>query len=258
MHNLNWSQINKYWKKDFTQLLTETFESRLDIDLEYEDIYFQADDGVPLEGWFIPCKGSSKLIISNHFLPGNRYGFASHLPEFSALGGFEVNFLPRYKALHDAGYNVFCYDIRNHGLSDSANGGTIGFGHFEWRDVIGSIKDANSREDTKNMTKGLLSICLGCNSTLQAMAKKPDYFDDFKYYFETWEYAKADKLPTKSLQVQKDTWTYAEDVENIYNRLGTDEKELYWITETDRGFDGYNFLGEHPEVALEWFNEYFI
>jgi hypothetical protein len=32
------------------------------------------------------------------------------------LGGFEVNFLPEYKALHDAGYNILCYDIRNHGL----------------------------------------------------------------------------------------------------------------------------------------------
>jgi hypothetical protein len=45
-------------------------------------------------------------------LPGNRYGYPGHLPEFGGLGGFEVNFLPEYKALHDAGYNVLAYDLR--------------------------------------------------------------------------------------------------------------------------------------------------
>ena len=38
--------------------------------LEYEDVAFPARDGVPLEGWFIPAAGSSKLIIANHPLVG--------------------------------------------------------------------------------------------------------------------------------------------------------------------------------------------
>jgi hypothetical protein len=29
-----------------------------------------------------------------------------HLPEFGRFGGFEVSFLPAYRGLHDAGYNV--------------------------------------------------------------------------------------------------------------------------------------------------------
>ena len=73
-------------------------------------------DGAPLEGWFIPAD-SDRLIIHNHFLPGNGYGYPGHLPEFGGLGGFEVNFLHEYKALHDAGYNVLAYDMRNHGMS---------------------------------------------------------------------------------------------------------------------------------------------
>jgi hypothetical protein len=56
------------------------------------------------------------------------------------LGGFEVNFLPEYKALQDAGYNILCYDIRNHGLSGSGNGGTVGIGLLEYRDVIGLVR----------------------------------------------------------------------------------------------------------------------
>ncbi|KAI5952765.1 hypothetical protein KGF54_003632 [Candida jiufengensis] len=255
-----------------------------------------------IEGWYIPAKdkNSNKLIICNHFMPGNRYGFAGHLPGLDSFGGFEVSFLPQYKALVDAGYNVLCYDLRNHGLSDSANGNTIGFGTLEWRDVIGSINYANSRSDTKNMIKSLLSICLGCNSTFFAMYHKPEAFKDIKclvgvqpisfgnyikknaetmgmnvdeaiiYFnenlkskngltldnFETWEYAKFDKLPTKILQVKADTWTYPEDVEKIFDEIDSKEKELYWITGTDRRFDGYNFLGKNPEVAIEWFDKF--
>jgi uncharacterized protein len=58
------------------------------------------------------------------------------------LGGFEVNFLPEYKALHDAGYNVLAYDMSNHGLSGSRNGGIAGIGLLEYRDVIGSLRYA--------------------------------------------------------------------------------------------------------------------
>lgn len=44
-----------------------------EVGLVYEDVTFPSMDGVPLEGWFIPG-GSDKLVIHNHFLPGNRYG----------------------------------------------------------------------------------------------------------------------------------------------------------------------------------------
>jgi hypothetical protein len=37
----------------------------------WQDVYFASDDGIPLEGWYIPAKGgeSDKLIIFNHALP---------------------------------------------------------------------------------------------------------------------------------------------------------------------------------------------
>jgi uncharacterized protein len=107
------------------------------------------------------------LIIHNHFLPGNRYGYPGHLPEFGGLGGFEVNFLPEYKALHDAGYNILCYDI-------------------------------------PSMTTLLLSVCLGGDSTCVAMAKHPEEFEHIKslillqpvsasYIIE--EFVKANNIP---------------------------------------------------------------
>ncbi|TDZ45771.1 alpha/beta hydrolase family protein [Mycobacteroides franklinii] len=148
-----------------------------EVGLEYEDVSFPSMDGVPLEGWFIPAD-SDRLIIHNHFLPGNRYGFPGHLPEFNIQGGFEVNQLPEYKALHDAGYNILAYDIRNHGMSGQGSGGISGVGLMEYRDVIGSLRYAAARPDTTTMKKALLSVCMGADSTAIAWSKHPDEFSE--------------------------------------------------------------------------------
>jgi hypothetical protein len=69
-----------------------------EVGLQYEDVFFPSMDGVALEGWFIPAD-SDRLLICNHFLPGNRYGYAGHLDGLQDFGGFEVNFQPEYRAL---------------------------------------------------------------------------------------------------------------------------------------------------------------
>lgn len=148
--------------------------------LPYQDVSFPSLDGTILEAWYIPAKNAKKIVICNHFMPGNRYGFAGHLPQFGQYGGFEVNMIPQYEALHKAGYSVLTYDFRNQGLSSDANGGKIGVGNLEYRDVIGSINYVRSREDTKNLDIGLLSICLGFNSTIIAMGKHPEVFEGVK------------------------------------------------------------------------------
>lgn len=147
--------------------------------MEYENVFFPSMDGVGLEGWFIPAE-SDKLVICNHFMPGNRYGYPGHLEPWTGFGGFEVNFLPQYRALHDAGYNVLTYDLRNHGLSGQGNGGTVGIGLLEYRDVIGSVRYARWREDTRHMRTSLLSVCLGANSTIVAMDRHPEEFGDIR------------------------------------------------------------------------------
>jgi uncharacterized protein len=150
--------------------------------LEYEDVTFQATDGVPLEGWFIPAPASDKLIIANHPMGFSRAGIPAHLEPWKsiwALSGndIEVNLVPDYKILHDAGYNVLAYDLRNFGLSGAANGGIASSGIFEARDVAGSLAYARSRQDTAGMTIGLFSRCLGCSSTFAAMAQFPAAFE---------------------------------------------------------------------------------
>lgn len=146
-----------------------------EVGLDFEEVFFPSMDNVPLEGWFIPAD-SDQLVIHNHFLPGNRYGYPGHLPEFGDLGGFEVNFLPEYRALHDAGFNILAYDLRNHGLSGAGNGGITGIGLLEYRDVVGSVRYARWRADTQHMRTHLLSPGIGANATCVAMARHPEEF----------------------------------------------------------------------------------
>src|SRR5438128_1603917 len=150
--------------------------------LDYEDVSFPARDGLPLEGWFIPAAGSSKLIIANHPVGFSRSGTPTHLQpwhaDWAASGnGFEVDLVPDYKILHDTGYNVLAYDLRNHGLSSAANGGVTTHGFTESCDVVGSLEYARTRPDTRDMVIGLLSRCMGGVSTFAAMSRFPEAFD---------------------------------------------------------------------------------
>ncbi|MBP2337574.1 pimeloyl-ACP methyl ester carboxylesterase [Saccharothrix coeruleofusca] len=149
--------------------------------LEYEEVTFPARDGVPLEGWFIPAD-SDRLVIANHPMGFNRSGLPTHLEPWASTWGptgndFEVDFVPDYRVLHEAGYNVLAYDLRNMGLSGAANGGAVTSGRYEARDVLGSLAYAASRRDTKDMAVALFSRCLGANATFAAMRQDPAAFE---------------------------------------------------------------------------------
>jgi pimeloyl-ACP methyl ester carboxylesterase len=150
--------------------------------LEYEDVTFPARDGVPLEGWFIPAPGSGKLIIANHPMGFSRSGMPTQYEpwhaDWAASGnGFEVDLVPDYKILHDAGYHVLAYDLRNHGLSSAANGGVSTHGITEWRDIAGSLDYARTRPGAGDMAIGLFSRCMGAVATFAAMTRWPAAFD---------------------------------------------------------------------------------
>jgi pimeloyl-ACP methyl ester carboxylesterase len=156
-----------------------------EVSLEYENVTFPSEDGVPLEGWFFPCKGSNKVLIANHPRLFNRAGIPSHMEPFASMlrpagNDFDVNLLPDYKILHDAGYNVLAYDLRNHGQSGRANGIVYTAGRFESRDVIGSVKYIRSRPDTRNMTLGLFPRCMGANAAFFAISRAPKLFEDVR------------------------------------------------------------------------------
>lgn len=274
-----------------------------DLGLKYEDITFPSLDGVPLEGWFIPCEGSDKLVICNHPLWFSRTGLPAHLEPWKSIGGaagndFEVNFLADYKILHDAGYSVLAYDLRNFGHSGAANGGIGSVGIFEARDVVGSLIYARTHPSLKNMKVGLFSRCMDCNATFFAMQKYPEYFKNVccmiapqpismrmamtralklvglldrideieeKIFLVTSlrlddmdprEPAKHNHVPTFMYQVHDDLLTVPSNVQEIFDNMPVKEKQLHWIRNTTRRWDGYLYFQREPQLMLSWLAKY--
>lgn len=161
---------------------TPVLKTPADYGMDYEDVFFPALDGVPLEAWFIPCADSDRLIICNHPLTFSRYGFPGHLEPWSGFAPVNVEFGKVYKALHAAGYNVLTYDMRNHGHSGDANAGLAAYGLFEWRDVAGAQIYARTHETLKRMTVGLFNPCNGGNAAMVAMTRRPDLFEEVKAF----------------------------------------------------------------------------
>ena len=160
---------------------TPILKTPADYDMDFEEVFFPSLDGVPLEAWFIPAD-SDKLIIFNHPMTFNRYGFPGHLEPWKNFSDVEVNFIKIYKALHDAGYNVLTYDLRNHGKSGAANDNVCGVGLLEYRDVVGAMHYVKGNKNLKSMTLGLFNPCAGGNAAMVAMTKHPEYFEDVKAF----------------------------------------------------------------------------
>jgi len=70
--------------------------------LTHQDVYFQADDGTRLHGWFLPAQGTAQGTIL--FLHGNAENISTHI--------MSVFWLPA------RGFNVFLIDYRGYGVSE--------------------------------------------------------------------------------------------------------------------------------------------
>lgn len=265
--------------------------------LAYENVTFPSLDGVPLEGWFIPAAGTANgLVIANHPMGFTRSGLPAHLEpwrtEWAPSGNaFEVDLTPDYKILHDAGYHVLAYDLRNHGHSGAANAGITSGGIYEARDVVGALDYARRRGET---VIGLFSRCLGASSTFAAMTQYPtafdgvrclvapqpvtartilerrlaalglsDRIDDFERRmvlrtsigFEqrnVRDWAKNVTVPTFLYQVRDDVLTHPSDVQAMFDNIPVPDKTLQWIEGTTARWDGYLEFQRRPTPMLNW------
>ncbi len=71
-----------------------------DSGLSYEDVLFQAEDGVKLHGWYIPGREEMPAVLFCHGNAGNISGRVALL-----------------RVLHDLGLTVFIFDYRGYGKS---------------------------------------------------------------------------------------------------------------------------------------------
>ena len=91
-----------------------------DFGLKAEDVYFPADDGIPLHAWYIPAQGTTRgTIILAHGIDGN---------------GSDM--LPRAWFLSRDHYSTLVVDLRAHG---SSGGNYATPGYVEARDILGSL-----------------------------------------------------------------------------------------------------------------------
>jgi pimeloyl-ACP methyl ester carboxylesterase len=69
-------------------------------------------------------------------------------------------------------------------------------------------------------------------------------------------WAPAVQMPTLTYGVREDSLVGPEDLEATYEAIGAEDKELFWIHDTTRRWDGYLHFQRHPERILEWFAKY--
>jgi uncharacterized protein len=154
-----------------------------DYGMEYEAIEFKASDGVAIKGWLIP--GSlNKLIIMTHVGGLTKYGSTVSYKNLTKLYNKEIQFLKTAMHLHNKGYWVLMFDFRNHGESGAdPNRGMTGVGLEEYKDVVAALNFIKRRDQLRNMSVGFVSFCMGANSTIIAMSKKPEEFQNVKCLF---------------------------------------------------------------------------
>ena len=134
-----------------------------DVGLDFENVLFRSTDGVPLRGWFIPREehGPGPVVVFLHGWLWNRLGNKAGL---IPVKDKDVDFLPATRGLHDAGYSVLLFDLRNHG--ESAADPPITYGPVEARDFAGAVAFLRRRPEVDEERIGVLGCSMGANSAL--------------------------------------------------------------------------------------------
>ena len=269
-----------------------------DIGLEFEDAQFPASDGVRLSGWFVPADddtasdGATVVIV--HGWRWNRLGYRAEDVFANITGSTEVDMMRLIKALHNDGYHVLTFDLRNHGLSASAR--PVTFGQSESKDLLGALAYLAGRDDVNDQKIGVVGFSIGANAGLFALPQTdrikalvavqpmtPSIFShrlasDFLGVFGSLVRSIAEiiyrlfggprmagivpafaargsgETPVLFLQGTGDNWGSTEDVSNMAEATPR-AQELLFVSSTHR-FDGYQYLVDNPGVACSFFEQY--
>ena len=148
------------------------YDTPSDYGMEYEDVSFEAADGVKLSGWLIKG-GTDKVIIQSHFgVQSSRSGYTPKGKGIPKMWQEDIPFLKHIKYLVDKGYSVFMYDFRNHGTSGTGTTEWVTWGPEEHKDVLAAVDFVSNHPDYKESNIGLLSFCMGAASSTYAFGKE--------------------------------------------------------------------------------------
>jgi dipeptidyl aminopeptidase/acylaminoacyl peptidase len=122
--------------------------------LTYENFSFVTEDGVRLNGWFVPCPGSAKTVISCHGWSAERSTIIS-----STL------------FLQNKGYNLLYFDFRNHGDSGGHLSSII---PWECRDLLAAIRALTEQKKEAARWIGVWGLSMGGAVALTTAADHPE------------------------------------------------------------------------------------
>ena len=264
--------------------------------LEYEDVSFQASDGVTLRGWLIKG-GTDKVIIQSHYgVQSSRSGYTPKGKGMGKMWKEDIAFLKDTKAFVEKGYSVLMYDFRNHGQSDDGKCPWVTWGPEEGKDVLAAVNYINHHPDYKNAQIGLLSICMGAASSTYAfgqynglkmypnikamVAIQPLRYPDFisALGLNNFVGRAVTKKNNKRTGIDMNTVSFMPYVRDInvptlliqnsndeyLNRESIEEyfdelsteKEMLWLDLGKKRASAYNWLTENPDKTLEWFDNH--
>ena len=117
------------------------------LNLSFEDISIQVGDGHTLSGWYIPAEASDKAVIFIHGHDADRH-----------------EGMRWFKAVHQAGFNILAFDLRNQGKS-AKSFSTMGY--FEKRDVIRALDYLQQQKQIESI--GIFGTSMGAATSIMAM-----------------------------------------------------------------------------------------
>jgi len=116
----------------------------------FEEVSFQAADGVPLKGWWVPTPDAKGTVVLLHGLNRSRLEMVKKVP-----------------FVHAQGWNALLFDLRHHGAS---GGNVSSFGWFEKQDAEAAKAYAESRSKGPVVFWG---VSLGAATAVLAAADDP-------------------------------------------------------------------------------------
>jgi pimeloyl-ACP methyl ester carboxylesterase len=119
--------------------------------LDFEDVAFNAKDGVPLKGWWVPAPSARGSVVLVHGLNRSRIEMVKKVP-----------------FLHGEGWNALLFDLRLHGES---GGSMRTLGGRERLDVAAAVDEARRRAPGPVVLWG---ISFGAATAVMAAADDPE------------------------------------------------------------------------------------
>ena len=170
----------------FFMPLHELVRTPTEIGLDYEDVYFNAADGVRLHGWWLPAEKVAQGTVV--FFHGNAENISTHIGS--------VYWLPA------AGFNVFMMDYRGYGLSDGAP--SLPGIHA---DAIAALQTVMERTDIDTSRVVVLGQSLGAAVSIYAVAHSP-YRPRFKALIVDSVFASYRQITQEKLGALWLTWPF--------------------------------------------------